>query len=561
MQEFAKLHQFLHDKEQTLIQQLKDEEAEILKEMQKSVESIRIDVMATHVTVSDASLELGKKVIGTLKETEENSVVTIQKVISKDILEPVNQKTTCFLTAPETFEDVAVTFSEEEWKMLTKQDKDLHREVMVQNYESLVSVGYKILPEKLLLLLKQDSDEQPKCDVEGKHITKQQGNQEGGFSSIESMESSASSSLQSSLAEPKLHHSAANLQKCAESGQDSGKYHVMPASQLHSGCNCSQSCGCATNHSVHIGKKLYTGAESTKWLSHNSSSNLIHCQTIYKVNPPPVVQSCDGMMVPKHLKELKRNKPYKCAECSKCFSYNIQLIHHQTVHTGKILYKCTECSKCFTQKYNLQCHQKLHGREKPYKCAECSKYFTRLSSLQRHCIIHTGEKPYNCMECGKCFTQSAHLKEHQNTHRGETPYKCTECSRCFTRLSSLQRHLIIHSEKKPYSCSECNKCFITKGQLTTHLYSHSGEKPYKCVECNKGFTSKTSLKHHSNWHRGEKPYKCVECSKGFICKNSLKYHQNVHRGEKPYKCVECNKCFTHPGSLWYHHVIHVDIKL
>ncbi|XP_043942983.1 nuclear factor 7, brain-like [Protopterus annectens] len=188
-QEFAKLHQFLHEKEQKLIQQLKYEEAEILKEVEKSVESVRNDVMATHVTVSDAILELRKKVVGILKEKEEsaecfkNSVVAIQEVMSKAVSEPVNQKTNCFLTAPETFEEVAVTFSEEEWNILSKQDKELHREVMMQNYESLVSVGYKILPEKLLLLLKQDCDEHPKCDVKGKNITKQRGNPEGKFNS------------------------------------------------------------------------------------------------------------------------------------------------------------------------------------------------------------------------------------------------------------------------------------------------------------------------------------------------------------------------------------------
>ncbi|XP_043921895.1 uncharacterized protein LOC122797152 isoform X2 [Protopterus annectens] len=60
------------------------------------------------------------------------------------------------LEVPETFEDVAVTFSEEECKMLSKQQKELYREVMVQNYETMISVGYSIPVDQLLRLFKDD---------------------------------------------------------------------------------------------------------------------------------------------------------------------------------------------------------------------------------------------------------------------------------------------------------------------------------------------------------------------------------------------------------------------
>ncbi|XP_043943100.1 KRAB domain-containing protein 4-like [Protopterus annectens] len=59
------------------------------------------------------------------------------------------------LEVPETFEDIAVDFSAEEWKMLNNQEKELHREVMVQNYEHMVSVGFIIPKEKLLLLFEK----------------------------------------------------------------------------------------------------------------------------------------------------------------------------------------------------------------------------------------------------------------------------------------------------------------------------------------------------------------------------------------------------------------------
>lgn len=61
------------------------------------------------------------------------------------------------LEVPETFEDVAVTFTEEEWKMLNGEQKELHRAVTVQTYETMTSLGYTIPSETLSQILKDDA--------------------------------------------------------------------------------------------------------------------------------------------------------------------------------------------------------------------------------------------------------------------------------------------------------------------------------------------------------------------------------------------------------------------
>ncbi|XP_043943126.1 zinc-binding protein A33-like [Protopterus annectens] len=56
--EFAKLHEFLQHKEEKLIQQLKDEEGGILKQMEENLRKIKEDINAIQISISNVQLQL-----------------------------------------------------------------------------------------------------------------------------------------------------------------------------------------------------------------------------------------------------------------------------------------------------------------------------------------------------------------------------------------------------------------------------------------------------------------------------------------------------------------------
>ncbi|XP_053573981.1 zinc finger protein 883 isoform X2 [Bombina bombina] len=483
-----------------------------------------------------------------------------------------------------TFDDVAVYFSEEEWKYLGDRQRLLYMDVMMENFLTLHSLdlgSIKIKEEPISVPVNHVdlSKQEMNILLKYRHVE----------DVIERKQSDAFQNCRESFGEEMSQHNTevdgreyarieftslyndtctarntTSIQGYSNKDNQSS-YILQDSPTLRSLSLCpSSSTPSHVNDPVSQRKTeeyLTTPQEYTDSTMHDSSHITQQFPPwVVRAQPTDLSDSASSLTVPHTVGEMLEDMDTSDHESNVWHEANPSntVFHNST--TVEKLYACTECGKNFNRSSHLLRHKRIHLGERPFFCGKCGKSFIDSSQLVIHHRTHTGEKPYACNGCEKTFICKLHLVRHQRSHTGERPYVCSICEKGFAQSSNLLTHLRTHTGEKPYSCMHCGKCFIRRSHVVRHQRIHTGEGPYLCTECGKSFTESSALLKHQRSHTGEKPYACTKCQKNFIDKSALANHLRTHTGERPYLCRVCGKSFTHGSALIKHRRIHTGEK-
>ncbi|XP_041501541.1 zinc finger protein 431-like [Microtus oregoni] len=187
-----------------------------------------------------------------------------------------------------TYDDVHINFTREEWNLLNPSQKNLYKDVMLETYKNLISIGY----------IGEDHYTEEHWQCSRRH------------------------------ASHKRTHTGEKDYECNQGGKayacqtDFQKHKRTDTGEKPYECNqCGKAYACQTDlqkqKKTHAGEKPYECNQCGKAFAENDT---LH----------------------KHKRTHTGEKPYECNQCGKAFADQSNLQKHKRIHSGEKPYECNQ---------------------------------------------------------------------------------------------------------------------------------------------------------------------------------------------------------------------------